>query len=132
MIFMLPYVYFQIFNVNNLQWDTCFSFLFCLWRYVLYSFSEPKLFSSKICYRSNLWVCSIKEIVLKKIDIFTGKHMCWSLLLMRLHAFRPATLFKKTPTHVFSCKYYEIFKSTYFEEPLRTTAYVILDVRFTL
>ena len=53
--------------------------------------------------------------------------MCWSLLLMRLHAFRPAT-----PTHVFSCKYYEIFKNTYFEEPLRTTAYVILDVRFTL
>ena len=45
---------------------------------------------------------------------------------MRLHAFRPAT-----PTHVFSCKY-EIFKNTYFEEPLRTTAYVILDVRFTL
>ena len=29
---------------------------------------------------------------------------------------------KKTPTQVFFCKYCEIFKNTYFEKHLRTTA----------
>ena len=29
---------------------------------------------------------------------------------------------KETPTQVFSCEYGEIFKSTYFEEHLRTAA----------
>ena len=31
---------------------------------------------------------------------------------------------KKTPTEVFSCEYYEIFKNTYFEERLRTAGSV--------
>ena len=30
----------------------------------------------------------------------------------------------ETPTQVFSCEYYEIFKNTYFEEHLRTAASV--------
>ena len=33
-------------------------------------------------------------------------------------------LWKKTLTQVLSCEYYEIFKSTYFEERLRTTVSV--------
>ena len=43
-----------------------------------------------------------------------------------------------TQTQIFSCKIYEIFKSTYFEEHLPTTAYVLhshdslLSIRFTL
>ena len=35
-----------------------------------------------------------------------------------------ATLLKYTPAQVFSCEIYEIFKNTYFEEHLRTTASV--------
>ena len=31
-------------------------------------------------------MCSIKKSVLKNVDIFTGKHVCWSLFLMRLQA----------------------------------------------
>ena len=46
-----------------------------------------------------------------------------------------ATLFKKeTPTQMFSCEYCEIFKSTYFDEHLRTAAskeYKILIVTNT-
>ena len=40
--------------------------------------------------------------VLKYFAIFTGKKLCWNLLLIN-----------KTPTQMFSCEYYEIFKSTY-------------------
>ena len=43
-----------------------------------------------------------------------------------------------TQTQIFSCKIYEIFKSTYFEEHLPTTTYLLhshdslLSIRFTL
>ena len=33
-----------------------------------------------------------------------------------------ATLLKDTPTRVFSCEIYKIFKSTYFEEQMQATA----------
>ena len=38
---------------------------------------------------------SIEKAVLKSFAIFTGKHLCWSLFLIKLHAFRPATLLKR-------------------------------------
>ena len=36
----------------------------------------------------------LKISVLKKFAIFTGKHLSWSLFLIKLLGFRPATLFK--------------------------------------
>ena len=33
--------------------------------------------------------------MLLKIANFTGKHLCWSLFLIKLQAFRPATLLKR-------------------------------------
>ena len=33
--------------------------------------------------------------VLKHFSIFTGKHMCWSLFLIKLKSWRPATLLKE-------------------------------------
>ena len=50
--------------------------------------------------------------VLRKVANFTGKHLGWSLFLIKLHAWRPVTLLKKTPTQVFSCKICEVFKQT--------------------
>ena len=38
-----------------------------------------------------------KKRVLKNFANFTGK-LCWSLFLIKFHAFRPATLLKETPT----------------------------------
>ena len=35
--------------------------------------------------------------VLKKFTIFAGKRLCWSLFLIKLLGFRPATLFKIDP-----------------------------------
>ena len=42
-----------------------------------------------------------KKICVKNFAIFRVKHLCWSLFLTKLQAFRPATLFKETPAHVF-------------------------------
>ena len=35
---------------------------------------------------------SIKKAALKNLAIFTEEHLCWSLFLIKLQAFRPASL----------------------------------------
>ena len=62
----------------------------------------------------------LKKALLKNFTILTGKHLCWSFFLIKLQALRLHE--KEIPTQVFSCEYCEIFKDTYFEEHLRTTA----------
>ena len=42
-----------------------------------------------------------KISALKNFAIFIKKHLCWGLLLIKLQAWRPATLLK---THMFSCE----------------------------
>ena len=43
-------------------------------------------------------------------------------LFNEVSGLRTATLLKETPTQVFSCEYYQIFKNIYFEEHLQTAA----------
>ena len=62
-----------------------------------------------------------KKVFLKISQISQKKHLCWSLFLIKLQAFRAATLLKEILTQVFSCEYCKIFKNTYSEEYLRTT-----------
>ena len=46
--------------------------------------------------------CSIKNFVLKNFTMFTGKHWRWSLLLVKLSAFRTANLWERdSNTNVF-------------------------------
>ena len=45
--------------------------------------------------RNSYQRCFVKKGVLKNFAIFTGKHMCWSFFLIKLRAFRTATLLKK-------------------------------------
>ena len=52
----------------------------------------------------------------------------WSLLLMKLQAFRPASYYKDTPTQVFFCKIWEISKNTYFEEQSANDCFCQMDV----
>ena len=56
-----------------------------------------------------------KKAILKNCATFTGKHLCWSLSLIKLQPFR-------TATKVYYCEYCEIFKDTYFEKKIRTAA----------
>ena len=50
-----------------------------------------------------------KIVVLKNFANFTGKHLCWSLFLIKLQAHR----------QVFSCEICEICKNIFFKEHLR-------------
>ena len=50
--------------------------------------------------------------------ILSDKHLCWSLILIKLQTFKPATLLKRDINTVFSCEYYESLKNTYLEEHL--------------
>ena len=56
-----------------------------------------------------------KKGVLKNFANLTEKHLCWSLFLIKMEAW-------ETPAQMFSCEISKIFKNTYFEEHLRTTA----------
>ena len=47
----------------------------------------------------------VKHVALKSFANFTGKNLCWSLFLIKLEFWGPATLLKKTPTHVCSVKF---------------------------
>ena len=67
-------------------------------------------------YRSSHRKCFVKKVALKNFAYFTGRQLCWSLLIIKLQTLRPSTQV------LFSCEICEIFKETYFEEHLRTTA----------
>ena len=57
-----------------------------------------------------------KKAVLRNFAIFTGKQLCWSPFLIKLHSSNPSTLLKKSPTKVFSCEYCKIPKINYLEK----------------
>ena len=54
---------------------------------------------------------------LKHFGNFTGKHLSWSLFLKNFQA-EGLQLYQKTPTQVFFREVFEIFKNTFFTEPL--------------
>ena len=60
------------------------------------------------------------KVVFKIFAMFTRKHLCWNLPVIKLQAFRP--LLKETQTQVSPCEYCKIFKNTYFVEALQTVA----------
>ena len=39
--------------------------------------------------------CSIKKAVLKNLAILIEKYLCWSLFLINLQAYKPATLLQR-------------------------------------
>ena len=50
-------------------------------------------------YRKGRSQMFFKKDVLKNFSIFTGKHLCWSLLLNKWQVFRSAALLKKRLQH---------------------------------
>ena len=63
-----------------------------------------------------------EKAFLKNCATFTGKPLCWSLSLIKLQPFWPASLLKRGCNTGVFCEYCEIFKNTYFEEKIRTAA----------
>ena len=50
---------------------------------------------SNIVLKRNYQRCSIKKAVLKNLAILLAKHLCWSLFLINLQAYKPATLLQR-------------------------------------
>ena len=54
---------------------------------------------------------------------FTGKHLCWSIFFNKVAGLRSATLLKKEClAQVFSYKFFEMFKNTFFHRTLSVAA----------
>ena len=62
-------------------------------------------------------MCFVKEGVLKNFANFTGKHLRWSIFLLKQQDFWLAALSKRNSnTGVFLSEHSEIFINSYFEE----------------
>ena len=55
-----------------------------------------------------------KKDAFKNFSKFTGKYLCQSRFFNKVVVVGIATLLKETPTQVFSCEFWEIFKNTFF------------------
>ena len=64
-----------------------------------YLIDQKKLPGNWVKIRSSHQRCSVKRGVLKNFANFTGKRMCWSLCLIKLQTWRPATLLKMRLQH---------------------------------
>ena len=84
---------------NILKWQSCKIFI------ALVPLHNP----SRRSHRR----CSVKKDILKNVQNFSGKHLCWVCFKF---------YWKETPTKVFFSEIYKIFKNTCFEEYLLTTA----------
>ena len=62
--------------------------------------------TEQLIHQTNSHQCFIKTAVFKSFTIFTGKHLCWSLFLIKLPAFRPATSLERYSKKVFGVSYF--------------------------
>ena len=69
------------------------------------------------CYFLHL----LKTAILKNFAIFTGKHLCRSLFLTKVQAWKSAALLKRDSNTGVFLWILRIFKNTYIEKHLRTT-----------
>ena len=114
----LPPVRFEIFTEGFSSWIFIFPLVHWLKKYN-YSSLDDINFTSLLNsvsgmgrVRSSHRMCSVKIGALRDFASFTEKHLCWSLHLIKLQSFRPATLRKRaSSTGVSQCN----SRNTYFE-----------------
>ena len=61
-----------------------FNILFCFWKKLIIIKAKKDLSYVRNSHRR----CSIRKGVFENLGNFTAKHMCWSLLIIKLQAFR--------------------------------------------
>ena len=70
-----------------------------VWRFLKYVWPFFNIVHEKLMLnhsnRGSHQKCSVKKGVLKNFSIFTEKHLCWSLFLIKLQVFRAAALLKR-------------------------------------
>ena len=106
----------NVFRTQLLTKQTC----------VVYSILGPLLFL--IYDRSSHWRCSVKNGVLRNFAKFTGKPLCQSFFFNKVASIACNFIKKETLALVFSCKFYETSKNTFFKEHLWATASIMLKV----
>ena len=75
--------------------------------------------------RSSHRKCSVRKDVLRNFAKLAGKHLCRSLFFNKVADLQAYSFIKKRLQHRrFPAKSMKVFKNTYFEEHLRTTASV--------
>ena len=72
---------------------------------------------------------SFKIGVLNYYVIPTGKHLSWSLFLIKLQPLNLQLYYKETPTQVFPCEYCKILRAPFFIEHLK---WLLLKKHFLL
>ena len=81
---------------------------------ICFSYEQSVRFLLPSVYRGISWQVIFKIGVLKNFAAFTGKHLCWSLILVKLLAWFGATLLERdSHTGVFQWNLL-IFKNTFF------------------
>ena len=80
-----------------LKKDKNCKFLRNFWENLYWEMIFLTVIFSKFCkkFRDSHPSCSIKKDLLKNFIIFTGKHLCWILFLIKLQDWRPTTLLKR-------------------------------------
>ena len=90
-------------------------------------FSKKSFF---IIFRSSLTQMFFKTVVTRKFAIFTGKHLCCSLFLVKLQSLRPLTLFQPCPKRDFNTGVFlwilQNFTNSFFYRTLPVIAFVSL------
>ena len=86
--------------------------------------SLKSMFTGKVVYNDNKQPPGVfvRKGFLKNFTNFaTGKHLCWNFFGLQLYQ-------KEAPAKVFFYEICEIFKNTYFEDHLQTTAALLTHV----
>ena len=91
-----------------------------LWIFI---FSISHFSSLETMYRSSRLQLFFKMGVLKNFAIFTGKHLCWSLFLIKYPAFRATTLLKGG----FPANIAKFLRTTFYIESLRWLLLNVLE-----
>ena len=108
------YFVFQVKKIENFcKFMIQYSIYGTFWAKVEYNFREveEQKQSPYVCYKKTL----------KYFAIFTAKHLCWRLFLIKLQDRRPATLLERDSNTSLLLLILQNFKNAYFEEHLRTT-----------
>ena len=81
-----------------------------------------------LCLKTKAW--KLEKGFLKNFAIFTGKHLCWSLILIKLQALMPSNFSKKRLQHrCFPMNFAIFLRKAFFREQLR---WIFLNVAVNL
>ena len=86
---------------------------------ICFSYPKKREFFAVFCFRSICWQMFFKISVLKNFTNFTRKHLCWSLILIKLQAWFAVTSLKRLKHRCFLVKFAKFLRTHFFIEHLQ-------------